>query len=313
MTLAARLHAFGAPLRIEEVHLPEPGRGEVRVEIAYAGVNPIDGYTAAGRVAADGPLPRTLGREAAGYLDGRPVVVSGDGLAESRDGVYAAAAVVPRSAVTEIPEGVALTAAAASGIAGLTAWNVAALCGAGPGDRVLVLGAAGGVGLPLVSLLASRGAAVWGQTGSQGKEQAVRDAGADQVVVTDAAGLVAAAREFRPTVITDPLGGAFTPAALEVLAPAGTFVVYGTSAGADVRVELRRIYRNGQRILGYGGLTLSAEQRRAGMRATLAALADGRMRIPIGRMVPLESVNEAFRLLTDRAITGKVLLAISGD
>ena len=69
---AARLHKHGEPLRIEMVELLEPREGEVLVDLAFAGVNPIDRYTAEGSVAPDGPLPRTLGFEAAGVLDGRP-------------------------------------------------------------------------------------------------------------------------------------------------------------------------------------------------------------------------------------------------
>ncbi|MGA2014839.1 MAG: hypothetical protein ABSH51_30525 [Solirubrobacteraceae bacterium] len=68
---AARLRRHGEPLVVEQVELPEPGEGEVRVALQYAGVNPIDRYIAEGRVAPDGPLPRTLGGEAAGSLDGR--------------------------------------------------------------------------------------------------------------------------------------------------------------------------------------------------------------------------------------------------
>ena len=73
-------------------------------------------------------------------------------------------------------------------------------------------------------------------------------------------------------------------------------------------MELRPLYRRGLRILGYGGLMLSDEERRDGLRGALAALAAGRMRIPIDRTLPLERVTDAFRLLDDRALTGKVVL-----
>ncbi|MGH2929435.1 MAG: alcohol dehydrogenase catalytic domain-containing protein, partial [Solirubrobacteraceae bacterium] len=74
---AARLVEHGQPLRVQEVRLPEPAGGEVRVRLRYGGINPIDRYNAEGRVNASGPLPRTLGCEAAGELDGRPVLVAG--------------------------------------------------------------------------------------------------------------------------------------------------------------------------------------------------------------------------------------------
>jgi NADPH:quinone reductase len=161
---AVRLHEHGEPLKIETVELREPREGEVGVDLAFAGVNPIDRYTAEGSVAPEGPLPRTLGFEAAGVLDGRPVVVHGEELGTARDGVWAQAAVVPREAVTDVPEGVDLREAAAIGVVGVTAWNVVHDDGqVGGADRVLVLGASGGVGSAIVSLAHAAGATVWGR------------------------------------------------------------------------------------------------------------------------------------------------------
>src|SRR5437588_7909236 len=110
---AARLHAYGEPLKVDAVELPEPGEGEVLVELKFAGVNPIDSYVARGWVAPDAPLPRTLGGEGAGTVDGRDVLVSGEGLGAGRDGVWAEAAVVPEACVVPLPDGVELRDAAA--------------------------------------------------------------------------------------------------------------------------------------------------------------------------------------------------------
>src|SRR3954470_21686280 len=141
MVKAARLHHHGDPLVVDEVSLPAPAAGEVRVELAFAGANPVDTYVAAGRVAAEGPLPRTVGSEASGHLDGRPVLVTGAGLGSTRDGVWASAANVPAAAIVPLPEGDGLREAAAMGVAGLTSWHTLQLAGAHSGDRVLVLGA----------------------------------------------------------------------------------------------------------------------------------------------------------------------------
>jgi NADPH:quinone reductase len=311
MVKAARLHEHDSPLRIDDVELAAPAAGEVRVELAFAGVNPVDSYVARGRVAADGPLPRILGGEATGHVDGRPVLVAGAGLGSTRDGVWAGAANVPEAAVVPLPEGVDLREAAAMGVAGLTAWDTLRLADVGAGDRVLVLGAGGGVGLTTVSLAAALGATVWGQTGSSEKAEAIRRQGAHEVVVTDAPGLAERLSEFVPTVVVDGLGGPFTPAALAALAPRGRLVLFGTSAGSTSTLELQPVYRKSLRILGYGGLILSNAERRAGLIEALTALADGRMRIPIDRTLPLAQVDEAFRLLADRAVTGKIVLDLS--
>ncbi|MGH2930373.1 MAG: quinone oxidoreductase family protein, partial [Solirubrobacteraceae bacterium] len=75
MVRAARLLARGQQLQIRELALAEPRADEVRVRLTFGGVNPIDRYNAEGRVNPDGPVPRTLGNEAAGELDGRPILV----------------------------------------------------------------------------------------------------------------------------------------------------------------------------------------------------------------------------------------------
>ncbi|MEA2161590.1 MAG: NADPH:quinone reductase [Solirubrobacteraceae bacterium] len=310
--LAARLHEHGQPLVLERTDLAQPGNDEVRVELEYAGVNPVDSYVAAGRVAPDAPLPRTLGGEAAGTVDGRRVMVAGEGLGATRDGVWAQAAVVPSSAVIALPDGVETRAAAAMGVAGLTAWKVVReLAAVGPDDRVLVLGASGGVGSVIVSLAATAGATVWGQTGSPDKSALIERHGADHVVVSGPDDLEAALSELEPTVVFDPLGDGFTPASVQALSARGRLVSFGTSAGPEVRLNMQTVYRKMLAVLGYGGMTLSTEERRAGLEAALAALRDGDLRVAIDTVLPLEEVEEAFRRLEQRRVQGKLLLELS--
>jgi len=308
-TTAARLVAHGEPLSVEEVDLAQPGEGEVVVEMAFGSVNPVDRYGALGRVAPDGPLPRTLGQEGSGTLDGRPVVVAGEGLALTRDGVWSRLAVVPRSALTPVPDGVPLEKAAAIGIAGVTAWRtVVELGGVGPDDRVLVLGAGGGVGHVVVSLAARLGARVWGQVGSGAKVGFVKELGAEHVIVGDASAVAAQARELRPTVVLDPLGDGFTGAAVEVLARRGRLVLFGTSADARGEIPLQALYRNGLVVQGYGGLGEPDEVLADRRRVALQALAEGKFDIVVDTVLPLAQVNEAFQLLVGRGVKGKVVL-----
>jgi NADPH2:quinone reductase len=310
---AARLHKHRAPLKIETIELPEPREGEVLVDLAFAGVNPIDRYTADGSVAPEGPLPRTLGFEAAGVLDGRPVVVHGEGLGTARDGVWAQAAVVPREAVTDVPEGVDLRDAAAVGVVGVTAWNVVHDVGQlGGDDRVLVLGASGGVGCAIVSLAHATGATVWGQTSSAEKTRVIEEQGADRVIVTGPERLTEELGDFEPTVVLDALGGGFVDSALEALAVRGRLVVYGTSAGPEVTFNLRQLYRKRISLLGYGGTALTREERREGTQRALEALARGELKLPIHDRLALEQVNEAFERLAARTVRGKLLLELDG-
>lgn len=307
---AARLIEIGKPLEVQQLELPTPADDEVLVELAYAGVNPVDGYNAVGKVNPDGPRPRTLGAEAAGYVDGVPVVVAGGGLGSTRDGVFAEAAVVPRTSVVEIPEGVAVRDAAGVGIVGLTAYRIVEIAEIGPADRVLVLAGSGSVGLAAICYAVSKGAQVWGQTTTQAKADAITTMGAIHAVVADAAGLTAAVAPFEPTVILDSLGGEFTPAALAALVPRGRLLIFGASAGAEGKIQLLQLYRKQQRILTYGGLGATVPERREGIAGALAAIADGKLRIHIGAERSLDEVNEAFALIADRQVAGKVILKL---
>jgi NADPH2:quinone reductase len=308
---AARLIEHGEPLQVQEVQLPTPAEGEALVELAYAGVNPVDRYGAEGRVAPDGPLPRTLGSEAAGHLDGRAVIVVDEGLGSTRDGVWAGAVVAPREAVIELPDGVDLRAAAAMGVVGLTAFNVVRLADVGSDDRVLVLGASGGVGSAIVSVARAAGATVWAQTGSEEKTGFVEQQQPDRVIVASAEDILQQIRELEPTVVLDPLGDGFLAPSIEALTVRGRLVVYGTSAGPEVTFNLQQLYRKRISLLGYGGLQLSREERRSGLEQALQALARGALKIPIDEVLPLDQINEAFERLANRRVQGKLLLALS--
>jgi NADPH2:quinone reductase len=322
---AARLVRHGEPLIIEEVDLAEPQAGEIVVDMAYAGVNPVDRYVALGRVAPDAALPRTLGGEGSATVDGKPVVVRGHGLGTARDGLWATKAVVAAEALIEVPDGVALDVAAAIGVAGVTAWRtVTELAEVTADDRVLVLGASGGVGSMIVSITQRIGATVWGQTGDADKESFVAGCGADRVVVAslttsgDAASSSSLHSAFveelavlRPTVVFDALGGPYFGAAIEAMAPRGRLVLFGTSADATGQVPLQGVYRKSLRVLGYGGLMETDEAIAAGIRAALAAVAQGRLEVHIDSAIPLDEANEAFARLVDRSVRGKLVLDLS--
>jgi NADPH:quinone reductase len=309
---AARLIELGEPVRIEDVELSAPGPDEMRVDLQFGGVNPIDRYNAEGQVNPDAVRPRTLGGEAAGQADGRLVLVAGEGLGFVRDGVWAQAAVVPRAAVVEVPDGVAAQHAAAMGIAGLTALNcVRTLARVTAEDRVLVLGASGGVGSMIVSLAHSAGATVWGQTGSEAKLSAITAEGADRALVGGPEALSAALSDLAPTVVFDVLGDGYVAAAVEAMAPRGRIVSLGVSAGAEVTLNMRVLYRKMLTLLGYGGTILTPEERRPGLQAALEAVRAGEMTVRVDSVLPLDDVNEAFQRLIDRRVEGKLLLDLS--
>ena len=280
------------------------------MQLAFAGVNPVDRYGLLGRVAPDGPLPRTLGSEATGWLDGVPVLVHGAGLGSRRDGLWATAAIVPRTSVIALPPGVELDQAAAVGVAGATAIRVVELAEVGPGARVVVLGATGGVGHMCCSLLRDRGAVVIAQSAHADKRQFLERCGAHEIAIFDEHEAETALAALEPDAVLDPLGSSFSGAAIAALRPHGRLVLYGTSAGASGEVPLQLLYRKELRVLGYGGLIEPEERLVEACEAALEALAQGRLKIVIGERQPLGRVNEGLEHLARRAVLGKLVLEL---
>ena len=308
---AVRIHAFGTPLRLDDVQEPEPAEGEVVFEAAFIGVNPLDVWVAQGSVAGGVQrLPFVPGSDAAGTVDGRPVLVRGAGLGSVRDGLFRERAAVPIEAVVDLPGDVWLDQAAGLGVAGVTAWClVHDVAHVTADDRVLVLGSSGGVGSLVVQLAKAAGASVQGQTSDQRKVGFVTGLGADDVVVSDAAGLTDAVSAFSPTVVIDPLAGAYTGAAIAAMPPFGRLVLYGASAGAIAQgFDLRALYRKGISLLTYSG-TIEPQARIVdGVCRALGAVADGTLRVPIDEVLPLERAQEAFDRILARGVRGKLLL-----
>jgi NADPH:quinone reductase len=307
---AARIHSIGGTLQLDELPDPEPGPGEQLVEIAYASVNPLDVWITQGSVgAAAAHLPWIPGTEASGHVDGRPVLVRGGGLGVARQGTYRTKMAVPDDWLLPVSDDLDLGQVAAMPVAGITAWMcLHSRAQIGALDRVLILGASGGVGAVAIQLAKAVGATVWGQSSSPSKVDGITANGADNVVVTGAEGLEAAVAEYEPTVILDSLGGPFTDAAVASITNKGRLVVFGTSNDQIITMNLRRLYRKGVSLLGYSGLTDTAEDQRNAMDTLLAMMAAGSLHIPIGDVLPLADAAEAHARIVESRVEGKLLL-----
>ncbi|MEU8122210.1 NADP-dependent oxidoreductase [Spirillospora sp. NPDC049024] len=189
---AARVHGFGGPeaIRLDRVRRPTPGPGEVLVRVAAAGFNPSDVGFRAGymRDAVPLDLPFTLGSEAAGTVvqagDGVDRLAVGDHVVGRLDAGGAAAEYFTASAhrLVRAPSALPLAHAAAVPVAGLTAWQALfEHARVGPGTRILVNGAGGGVGMFAVQLARHAGAHVIATAGPRSADR-VRGLGAAQII-----------------------------------------------------------------------------------------------------------------------------------
>jgi NADPH:quinone reductase len=308
---AARIHEFGGTLQIDDVPEPQPAEDEVVAELRFIGVNPIDVWVTEGTVAGGTQtLPFIPGVEAAGEVDGEPVLAHGGGLGVLRDGLYRERAAVASEAVLALPGGLDPRQAAALGVAGATAWRlVHDVAPITERDRVLVLGATGGVGSLVVQLARAVGVTVWGQTSSAEKASFLEELLVDRAVVASAEDLEREASGLEATVVIDPLGDGFTVAAVRAMAPFGRIVLYGTSAGHRADVDLRALYRKSIRLLTYSGTIEPETSLRQAKEQVLQAVARGDLRVPIDEVLPLEKAAEAHRRIKEKGVRGKLLLA----
>ena len=311
-------------LELVDVPEPEPGPGDLLVEVAAAGVNFIDTYRRSGVYPI--PFPHVPGSEGAGRVvavgSAVPDVRPGDLVAwENAPASYAERAVVPARVALAVPEGLDLRTAAALPLQGITAhYLVASTFPVQAGQDVLVHAAAGGVGLLLVQMAAARGARVIGTVGSPEKEALARAAGAHDVIryaeLTDlTTELPALVRDLTGGagvhVVYDGVGRATFDASLASLRRRGMLVLFGAASGRVAPVDPQRLNAAGSVFLTrpkIGDYTVDREELAWRAGEVFAAAAAGTLAVRIGAEFPLAEAADAHRALEGRETTGKVLL-----
>ena len=300
--------ALGGPGVLKEVELPvpEPGLGQVLVRVRAAGVNPTDWKHRAMRIFLGDP-PYVLGWDVSGVVAaagfGVTLFKPGDevfGMLPYPHGAGSHAEYVagPARAFARKPAGVDHRQAGAVPLAALTAYQgLADTAGVRAGQRVLVHGAAGGVGHFAVQVAKARGAHVTG-TASAAKHAFLRDIGADEAVDYRTAGFDGMAGGF--DVVLDAVGG-YGARSLPLLRPGGVFVTNGPGGG-DLAAEAAR--------LGVRAESLLVEADHAGMTALAGLVADGRLRARIAASFPLAEAARAHEIGETSRVSGKLVLTM---
>jgi NADPH2:quinone reductase len=299
---------------------PEPGPGELLVDVAAAGVNFIDIYQRGGTYPM--PMPYVPGLEGAGRVlalgDGVTGFAVGDRVAWSEAlGSYAERVTVPAEKAVAVPGDVSDDLAAAVLLQGMTAhFLVHDTHPVQAGEDVLVHAAAGGVGLLLTQFAAARGARVIATVSTAEKEELARGAGAAEVIryteVDDLAAEVRALTGGTGVVAAyDSVGRTTFDASLASLRRRGMLVLFGGSSGPVPPVDPQRLNSAGSLFLTRPKLfdyVATREELTARAGAVLAAVADGTLDVRIGHRYPLADAATAHEDLQARRTTGKLLL-----
>jgi NADPH:quinone reductase len=315
---AVQIREYGGPdvLTPAELPTPEPGPGQVRVDIEATGVNFVETYQRAGRYRV--PLPFVPGDEGAGTVSAVGPGVEGVGVGDrvvslNLRGSYADRALVAADRVVPVPTDVPLETAAAAFLQGLTAhYLLLDTYPVKPGDMVLVHAAAGGMGLLLTQVATRLGARVIGTASTPDKAALARKAGAVEIVpYADAARAVAdlTGGEGVPAVY-DGVGRDTFETSLSVLRRRGLLVLYGAASGAVPPLDAMRLQHAGsvfltRPTLGDHVVTPTELRRRAA--DLFGWLADG-VTVRVHDRYPLAEAARAHADLEARRTTGKLLL-----
>ncbi|MGH3242879.1 MAG: quinone oxidoreductase family protein [Spirillospora sp.] len=297
--------------------VPEPGPGEVLIDVAAAGVNFIDVYYRTG--AYPRRLPYTPGIEAAGTVtavgDGVRGVAVGDRVASSDvDGAYAAKALVPAGRLVPVPDGVDLEDAAASLLQGMTAhYLTRATYPIQAGDTVLVHAGAGGMGLLLTQAAKALGARVIATASTPAKEKLASDAGADVTMGYD--GFADRVRELTGgegvAAVYDGVGAPTFDGSLASLRRRGTLALYGAAGGKVPPFDPQRLNAAGSVFLTrptLGHYIVTREELVERAAAVYTWLESGDVRVHVGHRYDLAEAAAAHADLEARRTTGKLLL-----
>ena len=304
---------YGGPevLTVVDEPTPEPGPGEVRLEVRAAGVNPIDYKVYSGAFGRDpGRLPIRLGSEAAGVVaavgpdavgPAGPVAVGDEVIAFRAPGAYATGLIAPAQAM--VPKPATLDWAQASGlmVTGATAWHALTVTDVHEGDTVLINAAAGGVGLMAVQLAAIRGASVVATAGPA-RHGFLRELGATPVAYGP--GLAGRVRDAAPGGITAALDLVGTDEAMEVS--------LAMVADRDRIVTIAAFAKGlaaGIKVIGGGPGADPGTEIRDAARLELARLAGaGKLTVFVTQTFPLTEVSAAHQAIMTGHATGKIAL-----
>jgi NADPH2:quinone reductase len=310
-------------VRIDHVPDPAASAGQVVVDVEVASVNYPDVLLVAGGYQALPPLPFVVGGEFAGAISEVGAGVTGFAVGDrvfgvSGFGAFAERIAVDAQALRHIPDGLDATSAAAFSVTYETAYHsLRSIAQVRPGETVVVLGAAGGVGSAAVEIAVSLGARVIAAAGSPGRLEFCASLGAHQVIDYRREDLKARLKQLAPAgvdVVLDPVGGPYSEPSMRAMSWGSRFVVIGFASGEIARVPLNLVLLKGVSVLGFDQRSFAANRpdlRQRDQAELLDLLATGRLRPRVTASFPLDQVREALQTIADRRVSGKAVVRIA--
>ena len=321
MTKAIQIHQTGGPevLQMEDVTVPSPGRGQVKIRHRAIGLNFIEIYFRKGVYPA--PLPFTPGNEGAGDVievgKGVDWLKVGDRVAyAAMPGSYAEERLIDAKFLVKLPKEISYETGAAMMLKGLTAqYLLRRTFKVKAGDTILVHAAAGGVGLILCQWAKHLGATVIATVGSAEKAKLAKKAGAKHVILYNEEDfverVVAITKGKKCDVVYDGVGKTTFPGSLDCLRPMGMFVSFGSSSGVIDNFNIGLLNSKGSLFATRPTLfhyIAKREDLEAMAKDLFKVVKSGAVKIPIHARYALADVAQAHRALEARETTGAGVL-----
>jgi len=318
---AMRLHELGQPMTMDEVAMPEPQAGEVRVRVHTCGINFGDTLIVQGKYQEKFDMPFSPGMEICATVDalgeGVDTLSVGQRIASySGVGGLGEYSCIPAATCVPVPVGMSDVDAAAFLVAYGTSYVALDYkAGLKAGETLLVLGASGGIGLTAVELGKKMGATVIACARGADKLAVAAKAGADHLIDSSTQDIREMVKSLGGAdVVYDPIGGDQFKAAMRACNPEARIIPLGFASGEVPQIPANILLVKNITVIGFywGGyakfkpsvLTDSFTQ-------LFTMYSEGHLKPHVSHVLPLEQANEALQLLIDRKATGKVVVQVS--
>ena len=324
-----QFHELGSAdvLRLDELPVPQPGKGEVRLRVDAFGLNRAEVVFRQGRYFFQPKLPSRIGYEASGVVEAVGEGVDAALVGQRRStvpcfaadayGVYGEVAIVPAYALAAYPERLTPVEGTAIWMQYLTAYGALVQHGhIGAGDFVLISAASSSVGLAAIEIVKAEGAVSIATTRTAAKKAELLSLGADHVIVTGEEDLVARVKEISggkgARVIFDAVAGPWVEKLAEAASHGGVIYLYGALSGTATPFPLVRSMRKSLAIQGYTLFDVVSDpaKRAVAQQYVYDKLAAGVFTPRIAKTFPLSQVADAHRYMESNEQVGKVVVTV---